>query len=224
MSFWNETFFFEKFGDRYVYRPTVLSAGFDISETEKDRIFKGLLGHQKRFLVEGFVVLGLIFGFFQIVAFDGRRSIVWFIISSFIVLAALAVLLLHRRDRLIRQVLGHRTPDVQRLPLKEALARPRPPAVSKRLAIPILRSVAILGGLVVVAGDAFVLYVVIVAFGSRQSAETPGESAASLEALSGVLSGAGFWVIVGLFNVIMLASIVFFLRQARRLRDNPDIS
>jgi uncharacterized membrane protein YbhN (UPF0104 family) len=223
MSFWNEAFFFEKYGDRYVYRPTVLSAGFDVSETEKDRLFRGLLRLQRRFLIEGFVVLALIFGFFQIAVFNSQRSITWFMISSLIVLSALAVVLLHRRDRLIRQVLGDRTPEVPRLPFREALARPRP-LVSTRLAIPILKSVVVLHGLVIGAGDAFVLYVVVVAFGSRQSAEAPEELSAALKALSDVLNGVGFWVVVGLFNVILLVSITFFVRQMRRLRDNPDIS
>lgn len=222
MSFWNESFFFEKYGDRYVYRPTVLSAGFDVSETEKDRLFRGLLRLQRRFLIEGFVVLALIFGFFQIAVFNSQRSITWFMISSLIVLSALAVVLLHRRDRLIRQVLGHRTPEVPRLPFREALARPRP-LVSTRLAIPILKSVVVLHGLVIGAGDAFVLYVVVIAFGSRQSAEAPEELSAALKALSDVLNGAGFWVVVGLFNVILLVSITFFVRQMRRHRDNPDI-
>jgi hypothetical protein len=42
MAFWNEAFYFERRGDRYIYRPTIFSAGFDVSADEKKKLFRGL--------------------------------------------------------------------------------------------------------------------------------------------------------------------------------------
>ena len=222
MSFWNEAFYFEKRGDRYVYRPTVFSAGFDISESEKDQLFRELKRLQRRFLFEGIILLALIAGLFMTAAIESHTPILWFMISSVAALAVLAVTVLFQRDRLIVRVLGHRNPEVLRLPLRQALAKPRP-LVTKRFAIPVFQSVIVLLSLAIAAGDALVLYVIVAAIRSRQFAEGPGETKAVGELLSITSSSAWFWVAVVLFNAALLASVVFSVRQVRRLRGTRDL-
>ena len=221
MSFWNESFYFEKRGDRYVYRPTVFSAGFDISESEKDHLFRDLKRLEWRFLFEGFVLLALIAGLFMTAVIESQTPIPWFMFFSVVALAALAVIGFYRRDRLVERVLGHRTPDVPRLPLRQALVRPRP-LVTKRFAIPVLQSVIVLLGLTIAAGDALVLYLIVAAYRSRQFAEGPEETAKFEELLSLILSNAGFWLLVALFNAVLVASVVFAIRQVRLLRATPE--
>ena len=221
MSFWNEAFYFEKRGDRYVYRPMVFSAGFDISESEKNQLFRGLNRLQWRCLFEGMVIIGLIFGLFATAVIDSQTPILWFMLLSVVALAALAVTVLFRRDRLIVRILGHRNPEVPRLPFGQALATPRPP-VNKRFAIRIFQSVIVLLGLAMAIADAFVLYVIVVAYRSHQLAEGGEETAAVEKFVSLTLSDAGFWVLVALVNAVLLAGIVFAIRQVRRLRAGPD--
>jgi hypothetical protein len=222
MSFWNEAFYFEKRGDRYVYRPTVFSAGFDISESEKDHLFRDMKRLQWRFLFEGTLLIALIAGLFMTAVIESRAPVHWFMFVSVVALAALAMTVLYRRDRLIARVLGHRKPDVPRLPFKQTLAKPRP-LVSKRFAIPVLQSVTVLLGLAIAVGDALVLYVIAAAYRSRQIAQGPEDTAAVEELFSLTSSNVGFWVVVALFNAVLVASIVFSIRQVRHLRATPDL-
>ena len=223
MSFWNKTFYFEKHGDRHVYRPTALSKGFDISESEKDQLLRELNRLIWRTLFEGGILIALIAGLFMTGVIDTQKPIFWFMVSSVVALAALAVTEFYRRDRLVAQVLGRRAPDVPRLPLRQALAKPRP-LVTKRDAIFVFQSVIVLLGLAIAAGDALVLYVIAAAFRSSQFAERPKETTAITEIVSLAASSSVFWLAVVLFNAILFASIVFSILQVRRLRAAPDFN
>lgn len=220
MSFWNEAFYFERRGDRYVYRPTVFSAGFDVSAPEKDELFRGLERLNWRCLLEGGVVIVLAAGAFMAGVIETRDQIQWFLVSSILIVAALAVSFLYRRDRLTSRILGHRAPDVPRLPIRQALARPRP-LVGQRYALPVLRSVGILLGLTMVAADALVLYVILAAYRAGQIAEGAEEIAAVERLVSLTLKNPAFWLVVGLFNAVLLAAVVFLIRLLRRLRAAP---
>jgi len=217
MSFWNETFYFEKHGDRYVYRPTVFSEGFDISESEKDHLVRELKRLIWRFLLEGGILIALTAGLFMTGVIETQSPIPWFMVSSVVALAALAVTVFYRRDRLVEKVLGRRAPDVPRLPSRQALAKPRP-LVTKRYAIPVLQSAIILFGLTIAAGDGLVLYVIVAAFRSGQFAEGPEETAAAEALLSLTASNTAFWAAILLFNAALFAGVVFLILQVRRLR------
>ena len=220
MSFWNESFYFEKHGDRYVYRRTVFSAGFDISESEKERLLRELKRLQWRFFFEGIILLALVAGLFMSAVIESQTPILWFMFFSIVTLAALAITAFYWSDKLIVRVLGHRKPDVPRLPMGQALVKPRP-FVTARFAISVFQSVIVLLGLAIAAGDALVLYVVVAVYRSRQLAEGPEDTAAVEELLS-LTSNAGFWMVVALFNAVLLVSVVFCIRQVRHLRATPD--
>jgi hypothetical protein len=220
MSFWNKYFYFEKHGDRHVYRPTAFSAGFDISGSEKDKLLEKLNRLIWRFLIEGGILIGLIAGLFMTNVMETQEPIAWFMVSSVVALAVLAGIEFYRRDRLVAQVLGRRTPDVPRLSLRQALTKSRP-LVTKRDAILVFRSVIVLLGLTIAAGNALVVYVIAAAYGSRQFAEGPEETTAAEELLSVTASSTVFWVAVVLFNVALFSSVVFSILQVRRLRAAP---
>jgi hypothetical protein len=114
MSFWNEAFYFEKRGGRYVYRHNVFSDGYDISEVEKDALFAGLKRLQFGVLLLGSVIIVLIGLLFMTGMIQTQMPILWFMVSSILAVAVLTLLALYRRDRLVSRVLGTRTPDVPR--------------------------------------------------------------------------------------------------------------
>jgi hypothetical protein len=114
MSFWNEAFYFEKRGDRYVYRHNILSDGYDISEAEKDALFAGLKRLQFGVLILGGVIIASSALLFMTGTIQTQMPILWFMISSILAAAILTLLALYRRDRLVSQVLGNRAPDVPR--------------------------------------------------------------------------------------------------------------
>lgn len=221
MSFWNEAFYFEKRGDRYVYRPTVFSEGFDISESEKNQLFRELKRLQWRFLLEGGALIALTALVFMTGVIETQMPIPWFMISSVLAVTVLALTALYRRDRLVFRILGHRAPEVPRLPLGQALTKPRP-LVGKRYAIPVLQSVGILFGLAIVAVDVLVVYLTVTAYRSRQSAEGPEEIAAAEEFVSLTTNNWEFWAAVAVFNAVLFACIVWLIPQVRRLRATPD--
>ena len=223
MSFWNKTFYFEKHGDRHVYRPTAFSKGFDISESEKDQLLRDLNRLIWRTIIEGGILIALIAGLFMTGVIETQKPIFWFMVSSVVALAALAVTEFYRRDRLVAQILGRRAPDVPRLPLRQALAKPRP-LVAKRDAILVFQRLIILFGLAIAAGDALVLYVIAAAFRSRQFAEGPEEVSTIAELVSLAASNAVFWVAIALFIAVLFAGVVFLILQVRRLRAAPDFN
>lgn len=223
MPFWNEAFYFERRGDRYVYRPTVFSAGFDVSTPEKEALFQGLNRLNWRSLWGGGVLIILAAGAFMTGLIETRQKIQWFLLISILIVAGLAVTFLFCRDRLTSRVLGHRTPDVPRLPFRQALARPRP-LVGARYAIPVLRSVGVLLGLTMAAGDMLTLYLIFTAYRAGLIAEGAEEIAAVQKFASLTLNNPAFWLVVGVFNAVLLAAVVFLIRQIRRLRTAPGIT
>lgn len=221
MSFWNEGFYFEKHGDRFVYRHTVFSEGYDISASEKDRLFAGLKRLQVRTLLEGAVVIALIALVFMTGAIETRMPIRWFLIVAVLAVALLGLSVLWRRDGLVSRVLGHRTPDVPRLSFKQALGKPRP-MVAKRYAIPVLRSLVVLFGLAMAAGDALVAYLIYVGTRSRHIAEGPEEVAAAEQFVALTATNWEFWVAVSVFNALLIACMAVLIVQVRILRATPD--
>ncbi len=223
MSFLNAAFYFEKHGDRYVYRPTVFSEGFDISESEKNQLLRELNRLVWRFLFEGGIVIALTAGLFMTGVIETQRQIPWFMVSSVVALAALAVTEFYRRDRLVVQILGRRAPDVPRLPFRQALTKPRPLA-TKHYAILVFQSAIVLFGLTIAAGDALVLFVIAAAYRSGRLAERPEETTAITELVLLAASSSVFWLAVVLFNAILFAGIVFSILQVRRFRASPDFN
>lgn len=221
MSFWNEAFYFEKRGDRYVYRPSVLSAGYTVSPREKEELFEGLNRLNWRCSLEGGILVVLIAAVFMTGMIATGDPINWFLFSSIFVVAASAVTYLYRRDRLTSRILGQRSADVPRLPLAQALARPRP-IVSKRYAVLALRSTTILLGLAVAAGDALVVYLIFSAYRAGLAAEGAEEMAAVERFVSLTLNNPSFWLVVAAFNAVLLMAIVFSIRRVRQMRALPE--
>jgi len=222
MSFWNEGVYFERRGDRFVYRATLLSPGFDISASEKDSLFRALARLQWRTLAEGLGLVAAIAVLFMSGVTGVQQPIPWFLICGIGGIAVLALSVLRRRDRLIVRVLGRRTPDLPRWPLRQAMAKPQP-LVSKRYGIPVLRSVIVLFACAMAAGDGLATYVVLAAYRARWVAQWPEDMTAADELLSLTVGEAWFWVALALFNAILFAAAFAMHRSVRRLRVNPSI-
>ena len=210
MVLWNQTYCFEKRNSGYIYRPTAFAHGFSISEREKDLLLRDLRRLEGRFLIEGAVLIALVAALFMSGVIEIGAPIVWFMFLSVVGVTVLAATAVYRRDRLVARVLGDRSPDIPRLPLRHALMTPKP-AVSRHRAISILKSVAVLLGLALAAGDALVFYVIFIASRSLGSDE--------LVALG--MGHAGLWVTVAVFNLVLIAGMVFAMRQVQRLRAAP---
>jgi hypothetical protein len=194
MAFWNEAYYFERRGDRYVYRPTIFSAGFDVSADEKQELFRGLKRLNWQFLLWGLVLAGCIAGALMTGLIETNAKIQWFQISSIAIVAVLAVVAINCRDRLASRILRNRSPNVPRLPIRQALIRSRRP-IGKQYAVPVLWSAAILLGLATGTVDATIGYLVFTV--AKDVAAVPG-----------------LWLFVGIFNAIMLAAFVFAINQA----------
>jgi MFS family permease len=195
MAFWNEAFYFERRGDRYIYRPTIFSAGFDVSADEKEELFRGLKRQSWQISLAALVLAGCIAGALMTGLIETNAKVQWFQISSILMVAVLAVIAIHGRDRLASRILGNRSPDVPRLPIRQALTRSRRP-IGKQYAVPVLWSAAILLGLAMGTVDATIVYLVFAV-------------------AKDVAAVRGFWLLVGIFNAIMLATFVFAIHQAR---------
>jgi hypothetical protein len=195
MAFWNEAFYFERRGDRYVYRPTIFSAGFDVSVDEKEELFRGLKRLNWQISLWGLVLVGCIGGAFMTGLIETNAKIQWFQISGTLIVAVLAVISINWRDRLASRILKNRSPDIPRLPIRQMLTKSRRP-IGKQYAVPVLRSVAILMGLATGTVDAVIVFLVFTV-------------------AKDVGAAIKFWLLVGVFNAIMLATIVFAINQAR---------
>ena len=221
MKLLNQGHYFERRGDKFIYRPTIFSAGFLLSSEEKDRLFGELKRLERRFFVEGFILIALIAGVFMAGILRSSTPIAWFLLVSIGAVSLLSITAIYRQRRLIDTTLGHHTPDVSRKPIRQALAQPRP-ILAKRYAIPIMRSMIGLILLATIAVDAFALFPIIAASRSRQIADGPADNEAITEMLSLTLYNVEYWVVIAAINVVLLLCAVFLVREERRLRALPD--
>ena len=117
--------YFERRGDGFIYRPTIFSAGFSLSSEQKDRLLSELLRLERRFLIGGFSLIILIAGVFMAGIVSSPTPIGWFMLTSIGAVALLFMTAIHRQRRLIDVILGHHTPDVPRMPIRQVLVRNR---------------------------------------------------------------------------------------------------
>jgi hypothetical protein len=188
---------------------------------EKRDLFQGLQRLTWRSLWEGCALIIVAAGAFMTGVIETPEQIQWFLLSSLLVIAALAVTFLYRRDRLTSRVLRHRSANVARLPLGQALAKRRP-LIDERYAIRVLRSAGMLLGLAMLAGDALALYLIFAGYRAGLVAEGAEEIAAVEAFVSLTLTNPAFWLVVAIFNAVLLAAIVFVVRQVRRLRTEQE--
>jgi len=211
MALWNQASYFEKRNADYVYRASIFAQGFSISEREKDLLSRDLRRLERRFLIEGGFLIVLIAGIFMTGVIQTGAPIAWFMFCSVLGVTLLAVSVVYRRDRAARRVLGHRRPDVERQPFKQAIVTPKP-SISRRHAIMILQSTIALFALALAVGDALVFYVISIA---NRSLGTEGSVTLGM-------GHAGLWVAAAVWNVVLVAGMVFAMRQVRRLRAASD--
>jgi len=207
MVLWNQAHYFERRNAGYVYSRTVFGQGFSISERETDLLFRDLKRLDGRFLIEGGMFIVVTTGLFMTGTIETDAPIAWFMFCSIAAVTVLAATAFYRRDRLVGRVLGHRSPDLPRLPFRQALAAPRP-SVTKRHAIAIPQSVAVLFGLALTAGDAPAFYAFFVV----------NRSLGFERFLAIALDNTGLSVALAVFNVALIAGIVFMMSEIRRLR------
>lgn len=223
MNFLNENRYFERRDDGFVYRPTIFSAGFAVTSAEKQRLFEAIRRIEGRFLLEGLGLILLIGSLFWTGLVTSPTPIPWFIVLSVGAVLLLAPTVVWRRRRRVEAVLGRREPDVPRLPLREALMRPRP-VLARRHAIPVLRSVIGLFVAVTVVIDLVSLTPVVAGLLPRHYLEGGPDSEAIAVALSQTLYSPVYWLVVAAINVLMLGCARLLFLEVRRLRSHPDMN
>ena len=130
-----------------------------VSADEKEELFRGLKRQSWQISLVALVLAGCIAGALMTGLIETNAKVQWFQISSILMVAVLAVIAIHGRDRLASRILGNRSPDVPRLPIRQALTRSRRP-IGKQYAVPVLWSAAILLGLAMGTVDATIVYLV----------------------------------------------------------------
>jgi hypothetical protein len=223
MKLLNEGIYFKRLGDGFVYRPTIFSAGFSVSPEEKDRLFSELLRLERRFLIEGLILIALIAGMFMAGLVTSPTPIPWFVILSICAVVLLAPVAIHRKYRLTESILGRTSPDVPRMPLRQALTQPRP-ILAKRYTIPILRSMIVLFLPFTVVVDGLALSPILAVLLPQEFLDQLAKDKVIAEALSQTLYNPTYWAVVALINVILLACIRLLLLEIRRLRAHPDLN
>ncbi|NNE82978.1 MAG: hypothetical protein HKN28_03310 [Alphaproteobacteria bacterium] len=221
MKLLNQGHYFERRGNKFIYRPTIFSAGFLLSSEQKDRLLGELTRLQRRFFVEGVILIALVAGVFMAGIVRSPAPIAWFMLASIGTVLLLFITAIYRQRRLIDAILGHYTPDVPRKPIQQALAQPRP-ILARRYAIPIMRSTIGLILLATIAVDAFALFPIIAALRSRQIADGPADNEAITEMLSLTLYNVQYWLVIAAINIVLLLCAVFLVREERRLRALSD--
>lgn len=221
MNLLNPEYYFERSGDRFVYRPTIFSAGFSLSSGEKDRLFEEIKRLERRFLIEGLSLIALVAGMFMAGILTSPTPIPWFLLMSVGAVALLSVTVIHRKRRVVEIALGRRAADVPRMPIRQALTRPRP-VLARRYAIPILRSVIGLFLLATVIIDVLALSPIVAALLPQDLTDGRADGDAIAEALSHTLYSATYWAAVALINVLLLACARLLAWEVRRIRALPD--
>ena len=115
MGFFDESKYFERRGDRYVYRPSSFAAGYDISEREKDTLFAGLIKLEVRALMKAGGIFCLLVAALAVQLFGDLSAHPWSSAIPILILVAAAAdasFLVRRRDLLIKRVLPSREADI----------------------------------------------------------------------------------------------------------------
>jgi hypothetical protein len=222
MAFLNEEAFFEKRGDRYVFRPSPFSAGYDVSKEEKNKLVAGLKRIDQRSLIEALGALALIASLFLAGVVRSETPVGWILAFFTLALVVVTWRSLQQRNGPIKQALGNRAPDIRRLPFWTALWRSRP-LVANRVAVPVLRVVIVLLLLFLAANNVLAFMPVLAALHSRAVADAAAKHAEVAEILSRTLHNEAFWMALLLFNLVVIVAIVGLgieLRH-RRPRRNP---
>jgi len=124
--FFSEHGYFEQQGERFVFRPSALASGFDVSANEKERLLEELPQIAKRSAFEtiAFSIFAAVSLFYEASSGQAIGSAnVWFI---FIGLACVGFLGVYRRDRLVSQILPGRLPSIPRKTLAIVIAESNP--------------------------------------------------------------------------------------------------
>ena len=221
MSIWNQGYYFEPAGERYVYRPTVFSRGYDVSKDEKDRLFRELKRLEWRSFREAFLAVTLVAILFLTGVIHGETVVLWFVLIGSLAVIALAATSTARKKQLISRVMGDRNPDVPRLPLTTAVSAHRP-LVAKRYSLPVVRGAVIVTSLCLVIVNALAFYSLFAAYQAGQFADGP-DYAMSVEALlAAIVYSVDYWMLVALMNASLMAFVLILVIHLRRLRRLPD--
>lgn len=209
MGFLNEEAFFERHGDRYVVRLTPFSAGYLISEAQKDALFAGLKRVDRHTAIEALLAVTLIVTLFLTGLLRSETPALWIFALSTLVLAGLTVRSLRQRGRLLKRAVGNRPPDLPHLPFWGALWKSRPPTAAERFAVPSLSLALALLVVLLAGGDALAILVIA-------AVDAPAQQANVEEILSPT-----FWLALLVFNPVVVAMIVALGFESRRLRRRP---
>lgn len=206
MGLLNQEAFFERQGEGYVVRLTPFSAGYAISQAQKDLLGVGWQRIDRHSSIEALLAVALIVSLFLAGLLRSETPGLWILALSTLTLALLTLHSLRQRRRLLERTVGDRPPDLPRLPVWRALWQPRPPLVAERFAVPVLRVTMVLLVLLLVGGDALALFVIA-------AADAPAQQS-NLDALPSLR----FWPALLLFNLVMVVMIALLGFESRRLR------
>ena len=117
VKFFDESRYFERRGDRYIYRASRFAAGFEISQSEKDALFTGLKKLEIKALIKGLGVFCLLAIALTVQIFGDISAHRWAAAVPIIILVIAAAdvsYLVRRRDLLIKRILPGREADIIR--------------------------------------------------------------------------------------------------------------
>ena len=215
MTFWNEQAWFEPSGTRYVFRTSAFSRGYDVSASEKERLFDGLIRLNQRMLCEGLIAIAAAALLAMTGWIGGLAPLTWFILLSIVSAGVIAALGLKRQDRLISTVLGDRARDAPPLSFREAISTPRP-LVAPRQAASIMRVIVVMIGICLGILNASLGFLIYSAYDKAQQAAQAGDTVRETM-FAARYANPELWTILVGVNAAIVFIIWLLRREARRM-------
>lgn len=213
--FFHENSYLEARGETYVFRPSALAPGYEISAAEKERLLDQLPHIARRSAIETilFSIVAIVSLFYE--AFSGQRigsANIWFI---FIGLAGVGFLGIYRRDRLVAQVLLGQLPGVPRKRLTTVLSESNPFAGSKATfsSLWLMRSVYVL---LLALFDAAMLGLALSSAVSTAILDAGLSAPGNFTSLIGSAAFVGSIICFNALLAVMIVVLTTKLREARR--------
>lgn len=215
MTIWNEQAWFEPSGTRYVFRTSAFSRGYDVSASEKERLFEGLKRLNRRMLCEGLIAIAAAALLAMTGWIGGVPPLTWFVLLSLLSAGVIAALGLKRQDRLISTVLGDRARDAPALSFRKAISTPRP-LVAPRHAASILRIVVVMTWICLGILNTSLGFLIYSAYDKAQQAAQAGDAARETM-LAARYANPELWTILVGVNAIVVFIVWLLRREARRM-------
>jgi hypothetical protein len=215
MKFLSDRYWFEPLGQSFVFRKTLFSRGYLLSEAEKSNLSAALGHFQRRTFAECLGLIAIAMLIAAIGSGGGGAALFRFAISMLIAIVVYAPYSIFRQNRLVSECLAGKAATLDRMPFREAMTHPRP-LLKKRIALKLLGSVRFLIVLGALAMNALVLRAVAKPAFDRMDG--------SFSWIPAMLGDANFWLLMVAVNAplaLFYGVFVFIRRQWDRIPDEP---